>query len=546
MIKPFLVKHKILLAILLISTVLRFYNLGNFPAFNADEAALGYNAYSLLKTGKDEHGNPWPIHFQSFNDWKPGLTVYLVMPLVSVFGLNEWSVRALPAAFGVMTVLALYLLVSEMTANKRKGLALSVAFLLAVSPWHIHFSRGAWEVNIATAFVTWGMLFLFKSLRDKKYLYLAVIVFVLSLYTYHATRIVAPLLVFGFFIFNFKKMVKNSKYLFTAIFLGILLCIPLIVDMAKPEALSRAAGVGLFADPGPRSRIEEQRGEHTNFQGIVPKILHNKAVNYGLAFLDNWTAHFHGEFLFLSGDEIQRNRVPETGQLYTIEILFLCVSLVVLSSTNKLFSRKPILLWLLVSPIAAALTFQAPHALRAQNMIIPLTFLSGYGLYYLWSYPFVRKQLILLTRVVLVVVMAVSVSRYLLMYYGHMSQEYSYSSQYGVKELVSYVKGNSDRYEHVLVTDRYDQPYILFLFYLKYPPELFQKEGKLTDKDGFGFSTVRAFGKYEFRSIKFDEDRPKVTNALIAGTKEEIPEEANIIKDIYGTNKFLYFRVVAN
>jgi hypothetical protein len=253
----------------------------------------------------------------------------------------------------------------------------------------------------------------------------------------------------------------------------------------------------------------------------VPKLLHNKAVNYGLAFFDNWTAHFHGEFLFLSGDEIQRNRVPETGQLYTIEFVFLAVSFVVLSNTNKIFERKSVLWWLLIAPIAAALTFQAPHALRAQNMIIPLTIFSGFGLSYRGS--FIQTKLLSKdTLRVFIVVIFLSFSRYLLMYYDHMSQEYPYSSQYGVKELVSFVKDNSDNYPHVLVTDRYDQPYILFLFYLKYPPALFQQEGRLTDKDGFGFSTVRSFGKYEFRSIKFDEDRPKVTNTLIAGTKEEI------------------------
>lgn len=546
MIKTFLIKHKLILLILVLSLALRFYNLGNYPAFNADEAALGYNAYSLLMTGKDEHGHAWPIHFQSFNDWKPGLTVYLIMPMVSLFGLNEWSVRILPSFFGVLAVLGVYLLVMELTKGTKKGFALCSAFLLAISPWHIHFSRGAWEVNVATTFMIFGLLFLYKSLKEKRYLYFAVVVFSLSLYTYHAARIVAPLLVLGFFVCNARKLLRNFKSLFIAAILGILLCVPLVIDMAKPEALSRAAGVGLFADPGPRSRIEEQRGEHENYQGVVAKVLHNKAVNYGLAFFDNWTAHFHGEFLFLSGDEIQRNRVPETGQLYTIEVIFLAISFVVLSNTNKIFERKSVLWWLLVAPIAAALTFQAPHALRAQNMIIPLTIFSGFGLSYLWSYSFKRSYYQKALRTTLVVVLFLSFSRYLLMYYHHMSQEYPYSSQYGVKELVSFVKDNSDSFPHVLVTDRYDQPYILFLFYLKYPPVLFQQEGRLTDKDGFGFSTVRSFGKYEFRSIKFDEDRPKATNTLIAGTKEEIPEEANIIKDIYGTNGFLYFRVVAN
>ena len=104
-------KQKILLVlIILLAFVLRFYKLSSYPALNADEAAIGYNAYSLIKTGRDEHGNPWPVHFQSFNDYKPGLYFYMVLPFVKVIGLNEWAVRIPGAALGVMTVFVSYLL----------------------------------------------------------------------------------------------------------------------------------------------------------------------------------------------------------------------------------------------------------------------------------------------------------------------------------------------------------------------------------------------------------------------------------------------------
>ena len=84
--------------IIFLALALRLYRLAEFPTgLNADEAAIGYNAYSLLETGKDEFGHPWPINFQSFNDWKPGLYFYLVLPLVKILGLNEWAVR-LPSA----------------------------------------------------------------------------------------------------------------------------------------------------------------------------------------------------------------------------------------------------------------------------------------------------------------------------------------------------------------------------------------------------------------------------------------------------------------
>lgn len=539
-------KRYLLFGIVILAFILRFYRLDSYPAINADEAAIGYNAYSLIQTGKDEHDNPWPIHFQSFNDYKPGLYFYIILPFVKLFGLNDWVVRS-PAAFlGVLTVPVLYGLILELT--KKKNLALTSAFFLAISPWHIHFSRGGWEVNVATFFIVTGVWLFLKGFKNSKFYYLSVISFVLALYTYHAARVIVPFLCLGLFAIYFSDIKRNfSKILFAGIF-GIILLLPLARELIGGGATSRLAGVGLFADPGPRSRIEEQRGEHDNFSSIAPKLLHNKAVNYGLAFLENWGKHFHGEFLFLSGDEIQRNRVPETGQMYLFDMVFVGVGILVLIRNFKK-EDKLIIWWLVVSPVAAALTFQAPHALRAQNMIIPLVVISAAGLVALieliknvLSY----KNLAKVTYVLIAVAIAWNFGRYLHMYWVHMAKEYTFSSQYGLRELVDYVQKNQDKYQKVLVTDRYDQPYILFLYYLKYSPSEFQKIHTLTPRDGFGFSTVNHFDKYYFTSIKFDQARPENPNSLIIGTDEEIPEEANIIKEIYGPNGRPVFQIVGN
>src|SRR3990170_5159431 len=148
-----MVKKIILLLIILLAGILRFWRLGEYPALNADEAAIGYNAYSLIQTGEDEHGNPWPIHFQSFNDYKPGLYFYLVLPFVKFIGLNEWAVRIPNALLGVATVYLIYLLIKKLNLE----IGEIAAFFLAISPWHLHFSRGACEVNVATFFIVLGV-----------------------------------------------------------------------------------------------------------------------------------------------------------------------------------------------------------------------------------------------------------------------------------------------------------------------------------------------------------------------------------------------------
>jgi len=534
----------LLLGIILLAFVLRFYRLADYPALNADEAAIGYNAYSLLTTGMDEHGNPWPIHFQSFNDFKPGLYFYLVLPFVKLLGLTELAVRIPGALIGVATVLALYFLVKELFKSER--LALVSSLFLAISPWHLHFSRGGWEVNTATFLIVLGLWLFFKALAKPRYYLFSVVSFVLSLYAYHAARIIVPLLVFGLLIIYWRQLKRNLKMLVVAAGVGFILLFPLVLDFTKGAVVSRVAGVGLFSDPGPLSRINEQRGQHADFQGLGAKLLHNKAVNYGLAFAQNWAEHFWGEFLFLSGDDIQRNKVPETGTMYLVDLIFILAGIVAIAKNSK--GWGPILIWLLLAPLAAALTFQSPHALRAQNMVVPLVVISAHGLMTMvrWLQKLKNKKLLAVGYWSLVILVGWGLARYLHIYYVHLAKEYPFSSQYGLKELVSYVGNEENKYKKVWVTDRYDQPYIMFLFYLQYPPQKFQGAHQLTPRDSYGFSTVRDFDKFHFEAVDFDKIRPENPNTLIVGTDDDIPAEANIVKKIYGTNGHLYFEIVAN
>ena len=534
----------LLLGIILLAFVLRFYRLADYPALNADEAAIGYNAYSLLTTGMDEHGNPWPIHFQSFNDFKPGLYFYLVLPFVKLLGLTELAVRIPGALIGVATVLALYFLVKELFKSER--LALVSSLFLAISPWHLHFSRGGWEVNTATFLIVLGLWLFFKALAKPRYYLFSVVSFVLSLYAYHAARIIVPLLVFGLLIIYWRQLRRNIKMLVVAAGVGLILLFPLALDFTKGAVVSRVAGVGLFSDPGPLSRINEQRGQHADFQGLGAKLLHNKAVNYGLAFAQNWAEHFWGEFLFLSGDDIQRNKVPETGTMYLVDLIFILAGIVAIARNSK--GWGPILIWLLLAPLAAALTFQSPHALRAQNMVVPLVVISAHGLMTMvrWLQKLKNKKLLAVGYWSLVILVGWGLARYLHIYYVHLAKEYPFSSQYGLKELVSYVGNEENKYKKVWVTDRYDQPYIMFLFYLQYPPQKFQGAHQLTPRDSYGFSTVRDFDKFHFEAVDFDKIRPENPNTLIVGTDDDIPAEANIVKKIYGTNGHLYFEIVAN
>src|SRR5258708_33835609 len=274
------------------------------------------------------------------------------------------------------------------------------------------------------------------------------------MYCYQATRVISPLIGLGLVLIHRKEVFKNlSKFLVAGI-VGFILLVPLFLDLTHGGVLNRAAGVGLFADPGPRSRVEEQRGEHGLYNNSITTVfLHNKVVSYTLAFLDNWQEHFQGEFLFLSGDMVTRNKVPEMGQMYLIDIVFIAVGGVMIMKRKIGKPEQVLLMWVVVGPIASALTFQAPSALRAENMVIPLVIISAFGAAEIIKYFSGHRKIRLFVYSLVSLFIIWGFGRYLQMYYVHMAKEYPYSSQYAVKELVSYVEANQSQYKQVLVTD---------------------------------------------------------------------------------------------
>ena len=514
---------------------LRFWLIDQYPAgLNADEASNGYNAYSLILTGKDEHGESWPLHLKSFADYKPAGTAYILIPFVEIFGLNTEAIR-LPSAFaGAFSVLLIFLLAQELFSNYY--LSLVTSFFLSISPWHIHFSRGAWETNLATTLMLLGVWLFFKGLKNPKFFVFSILSLVFSMYTYHTPRVVVPLLGVFLIVFYWKQFFKYLKWVFFLGLMEIILLVPLLLGLLGPAGSARFSGLSMFSDIGPVWQINRFRGEHSDLGSFGAMIFHNKPLIYSQRFLENYLTHFDGSFLFVNGDRVERNNPPEIGEMYLLDLLFL------VAGFYFLFYKKPKnwqlpLVWLFLAPIPAALTFQVPSVLRAHNMIIPLIIISSYGFYNLLIY--IKKKFSPFFFVVCSMFFVLFISwnfvYYLHQYFIHYPKTYPEAWEYGIEELVDYLWPIRNDYSKIYVTEEYDQPYIIFLFYLKYPPDKFQQEVKLTPRDNFGFSTVREFDNFHFEDIDWDSLKDK-GGALVCGTDEEIPTEANVIKEIYSLN----------
>jgi len=503
----------ILFTILLLGVFLRFYQAGSHPALNPDEAALGYNAYSLLQTGRDEHGTAWPLHFKSFGDYKPGGYVYLAIPFIKLFGLTPLAVRLPNLLLSVLSLYFFYSLVKLLTKNR--NLSLLSLFFLSVSPWHIHFSRGAWESSTALSFLIIGTYFFYKSLKSSSQhsfprsllsFFAFIVFYVLSLYTYHSARIIAPALALVLFLTNFKALWKRRQTLILPLILGILLTLPVAFSFLKSGGSARFGGVGITADSGPIWRTNELINHHQTYTTpglLLVRLHHNKYLAYALSWAQKYSSHFEGNFLFVGGDEVPRSASPDMGQLYPLDTIFLLfgLSLLFLKSKNQNKNNQPpsiFILWLLIAPLASSLTFQAPSALRALPMTVPLSFFTALGLSYLLSFLDKNKKVFYFAILTISLLYLLNLAYFLDSYFVHAPKRWPFAHSYGFKNLVSYTEEAKGQYEKIYVTNKYDQPYILFLFFSHYPPQKFQQEVELTPPDQFGFSTVTHFDKYVF------------------------------------------------
>lgn len=475
--------YKILILVLLFAAVLRLWDLGGTPIhLTPDEAALGYNAYSILKTGRDEHGELLPIIFRSFNDWKPGFYVYTAVPSIAIFGLNEFAVRLPGAVSGVVAVWFIYLVVGELfrvtgpAASRHPSLQFFAALFLAISPWHIHFSRGAWEAGMSLTLTLAGIYFFLRATRDRPHwIVLSSLFFGTTLITYQGAKLATGIVVLGLVLFWWKKLISiQQKTLLLAVIGGIIIASPAIFSIFTGKA-GRLEVFSIFSYPRPDAVIEHIIKQGDEIKNSFTYLLyHSEPLQFVRGILGRWANHYSPKFLFFEGDWVHLNlSVPRAGGILFLDIVFLVVGIVAL---YRMKSSPAILFlgyWFIFAPLPAALSRDTLNAVRSLNLVIPLTIFLGLGVtFFLDKVREFKLRKILFC--LLPIAYCLNFIYFLDQYFIHMNIHNARYWQYGYKQLVERITPLQKNYDNIIVSQSYDQPYIYFLFYQKYDPIKYQ------------------------------------------------------------------------
>lgn len=473
-----------LFGIVLLAALLRAPLLSSIPnGFYSDEASTGYDAYSILKTGRDQYGEFLPLFARSFGDYVESLYRFLAAPFVGVLGLNEFATRLPAALAGVLTVWIFYGLVRELSG---RGTARAAALLLAISPWHVQFSRCAFRAVLFPLFLCLGLFLFFRGLKRSRDLPLSSLAFAASLYTYSSARVFVPLFLLGLGII-FRRELRAAGRV-SLVSGGLFLCVfaPLFQFWTSPEGMARA-NVSLADGP--------------------------------VSVLLNYLSYFSPSFLFFKGDENLRHSLLNMGQLYHFELIAAPAGVWGAVREGRKAYRM-LWLWLFLYPIPAA--FTAPsHALRSLVGAPLFALLSGCGLAVLADA--VRTRRAFAAGGVLIVLASFAV--YCKFYFVDYPKYGAHGWVYGMKEAVAFAEGGP--YKCVVVSDRpfFYPAYIYVLFYTAYDPAAYQRL-KAEPKVNLWQYTEGLLGKYyTLRISDFDLRRG---TCLLMLRPDEVAEVARL------------------
>lgn len=550
-------RTKILIIIIIIAALFRFIDLGNNPpSLNWDEIAIGWNAYSILQTGKDEFGQYLPLIFRSFDDYKSPLYIYFTVISIFLFGQNEFAIRFTSALLGTVTVLVFYFftkcllktnVINEEWNNRIANVSLFSTFVLAISPWHVHFSRVAFEANIALFWEILGATLLLKWTDNKKFitLTLSAVSFIAALYSYANARVIVILILMGITFYYYKSFVNSIMQIVLAGAIGLVFCVPLIIQMYQGVGLARYNAttiLGNNVEVESFNRNDKLAKEDFDLgDGWLSSKVHNFRIPMAREILKNYLSHFNYSFLYKQAD-LPRHQIPGFGLLYLWQLPLIVIGAVFILKHRYQLNAFLLTWFFIIAPIPAAVTWQVPHSIRSLLLLPAFCTLTGFGLWVVlkfiqqqdlksyaqpelssfnekvisvirWAWPKVTFIIIFCLIFVSVASMAVS-------YKYHLPVEFSANWLYGRKQMVEYVHNQLGGSDQVIVALSLDWSYLWFLWYGNYSPEWYLKNGG-TVSGGFE-ETQNRVGKIKFHNFNYAKQK-NIPNLLMVGSPSDFP-----------------------
>lgn len=516
----------LLLAILL-AFFLRFYKLAEFPIqLNHDEVTQLYDAISIAQTGKDIYGNFLPTVFESVHDFKPPFYTYITALTYFILGSGEATIRVPAAVFGVLAVPAIFLFTLKFLNST--NIALTAAFITAISPFEIFFSRKSFENGAGIFFMLVGFSLLIHYLQkssSKVFLYIGSVVLILGMYTYFSQAIIIPLLLLLFvvifrndFLAAVRQTLKSKKeYLFTILAVFILITPLLVIIVSNSGSRYRSQTVFITQDINLGRQLEYNKIENPFLLGLVrTKTITDYAFN-------RYLGQLNPTYLFGNGLDLTNQGPLGSGPILSIQLIFIILGIWRLVKIPDLVNAKKfVAVWILVGIIPSGITFEpfSPH--RSMMVFTMFNILTAVGVYQTIMYfqkihtrpPFTNFG----TLAVIVALFSFQLIYFLHIYFVNYPFEKSQNLQYPFKAVSEYIWSQYGNFDQIVFDPVFGQAapivgtgaHYYLAYYGSYPPVKLQQEYRLGTK-----TREVIFDKFSIRKIEWNEDRDLKNTLLI-------------------------------
>lgn len=470
----------IALGIVVLGSVLRLYQFPEIPpGLNQDEAAIAYEAYSLLLTGADRWGNPFPVYFPAWGSGQSVLYAYLSIPIIWTFGLNIASARAVNLIFGILLLPLQYSCTKQIYG---RTIALSTTTLTAILPWHVMLSRWGLEANLFPFFLLLGTYTISLALApnsSKLVKSIALLPWAISFYAYGVALMILPVMLLLLAVSYREELWKQWKSWLIAILLFFLITFPLIAFAIKNNLLRRDLGFEQFL-PFSIPLLPSQRLAQVAGENIAEKI---------------WT-----NILFiLNGfqDGLIWNTIPEFPPLLMIMFPFLAIGSLVLIRQFLLSRKADLFLISLISCLPLFLLIEV-NVNRVNAIFIPTIVISVVGFFELKNAVSSRylQKFLIMSVAGWIVISSLGFSNY---YFKKYPDIIDSSFNFGLETALTKAIEVTKKGEKILISQEISRSlsYVYILFYLKRDPRSFQAYGNyIINPDGI--FEVRSFEQFYF------------------------------------------------
>lgn len=531
------IKLVLFISIVILGAIFRLYALQQYPIhLSHDEVSQAYDAISIAQTGRDIYGNFLPTIFPSVGDYKSPFYTYATALVYLLIGNHEWMIRVVGVVFGILIIPVVFWFAFKLT--KESKIALFAAFFTAISSSEIHFSRKSFENGAGIFFLLIAFICFLTYLEEQRrfrWLYLGVILSAFGMYTYFSHAIIIPLMLGAFILIFRKKFIWGFNKYLPAIFLWILLIVPLImIVLTNPGSRYRSQAVFVTQD----YTLANQLNLITNENPLLAYFLQLKII--GDFSFNRYLGQLDPAYLFGNGLGLTNQGMIDMGPLLFLQLPLLLMGFYYLAKRADFANvYKLLVVWIALGVLPSGLTFEAYSPHRMVIVFTLLNVLTGIGTYWLWQKIGNLKFYNLAIILIMATLFVLNEIYFFHIYFVNTPFEKSEYIQYPFKQIAEFAWS---QYKDVdlIVFDPLsggDAPFVApatqyYLAYFgNYPPSKFQEQYKIGSKE-----RETTFDKFSIRKITWIDDQ-YLKNTLFIGSWLSLPiqsiDKNKILKIFY-------------